>query len=154
MNLHDFNSGFKAFRRKVWEDINLRKDQHRYLLNIAKYHNFKVGEVAIAHHPRKEGYTKYGASRMFWGFFDLIALRLQLTFQERPMALFGLTGILLIVLGFIAGAYVLGLNLFFDEPFQQHFALLLLSSLLLLSGIQTFLFGFLADLIVNIQSEK
>jgi len=154
MTLHDFNSGFKAFKREVLEDFNLRIDQHRFLLNIAHHNGYRVGEVEIQHLPRKQGKTKYGLSRMFWGFFDLVALRLQLAFTERPMALFGLSGIILSFSGFITGMYVVALRILFNEPFDRHFALLLLSALLIIAGSQSFLFGFIADMIANLRSEQ
>jgi glycosyltransferase involved in cell wall biosynthesis len=153
-HLHDFNSGLKAFKREVLEDLNLRRGQHRFILNIAHHKGYKVGEVEIQHLPREHGKTKYGISRMFWGFFDLIALRLQLAFTQQPMALFGLSGIILTALGFVTGAYVVALNIFFNEPFDQHLALLFLTSLLIIAGIQTFLFGFIADMIASLKSEE
>jgi len=154
MKIHDFNSGLKAFEREVLEDLNLRKGNHRFLLNLAHHRGYRVGEVEIQHFPRKQGKTKFGSSRMFWGLFDLISLRLQLAFTERPMALFGLSGIILSFLGFIAGVYVIALRVLFNEPFGQHFALLLLSALLVIAGIQSFLFGFIADMIANLRSEQ
>jgi glycosyltransferase involved in cell wall biosynthesis len=154
MHLHDFNSGLKAFKREVLEDLNLRRGQHRFLLNIAHHKGYRVGEVEIQHLPRKHGKTKYGISRMFWGFFDLIALRLQLAFTEQPMALFGLAGIILTTLGFLAGVYVMALRILFNEPFDRHLAALLLAILLLIAGLQTFLFGFIADMIASLKSEK
>jgi glycosyltransferase involved in cell wall biosynthesis len=154
MHLHDFNSGLKAFKREVLEDLNLRRGQHRFLLNIAHHKGYRIGEVEIQHLSRKHGKTKYGISRMFWGFFDLIALRLQLAFTEQPMALFGLAGIILTTLGFLAGVYVMVLRILFNEPFDRHLAALLLASLLLIAGLQTFLFGFIADMIASLKSEK
>ena len=154
MRLHDFNSGLKAFKREVLEDLNLRRGQHRFLLNIAHHKGYRVGEVEIQHLPRKHGKTKYGISRMFWGFFDLIALRLQLAFTEQPMALFGLAGMILTTLGFLAGAYVMVLRILFNEPFDRHLAALFLTSVLIIAGIQTFLFGFIADMIASLKSEQ
>ncbi|MGD9130322.1 MAG: glycosyltransferase family 2 protein [Candidatus Bathyarchaeota archaeon] len=154
LKLHDFNSGFKAFKRDVLKDLTLREGQHRFFLNIAHYKGYRVGEVAIQHFPRKQGKTKYGSSRMFWGFFDLLSLRLQLAFTERPMALFGLSGIILTTLGFIAGAYVLALRILYNEPFDEHVALLLLTVLLIIAGIQSVLFGFIADMIANLRFEQ
>ena len=154
MTLHDFNSGFKAFKREVLEDLNLRIGQHRFLLNIAHHRGYRVGEIEIQHFPRKHGETKYGFPRMFWGFFDLISLRLQLAFTERPMALFGLSGIILSTLGFITGAYVIALRILYGHPFERHFALLLLTVLLIIAGLQTFLFGFIADMIASLKSEQ
>ena len=152
MKIHDFNSGFKLFKREVLEELELRLGTHRYLLNIAHHKGFRVGEVEVQHFPRKEGKSKYGASRMFWGLFDLIALRLQLAFTERPMALFGLSGLILSLLGFITGFYVFLLRILYNEPFDQHFALLLLTVLLIIAGIQAFLFGFIADMISSLRS--
>jgi glycosyltransferase involved in cell wall biosynthesis len=152
MKIHDFNSGLKIFKREVFEELELRLGTHRYLLNIAHHKGFRVGEVEVQHFPRKQGKSKYGASRMFWGLFDLIALRLQLAFTERPMALFGLSGIILSGLGFITGLYVLALRILYNEPFDEHFALLLLTVLLIIAGIQAFLFGFIADMISSLRS--
>lgn len=90
---------------------------------------------------------------MFWGFFDLIALRLQLAFTERPMALFGLSGVILSTLGVLLGSYVIALRILYGDPFESHFALLLLTTLLILAGIQAFLVGFIADMIANLRSE-
>jgi glycosyltransferase involved in cell wall biosynthesis len=152
MKIHDFNSGLKIFKREVFEELELRIGTHRYLLNIAHHKGYRVSEVEIQHFPRKQGKSKYGASRMFWGLFDLIALRLQLAFTERPMALFGLSGIILSLLGFITGSYVLALRIVYNEPFDEHFALLLLTVLLIIAGIQTLLFGFIADQISSLKS--
>jgi glycosyltransferase involved in cell wall biosynthesis len=154
MTIHDFNSGLKLFKREVLEDLNLRKGQHRFLLNIAHHKGYRVGEVEIQHSPRKRGKTKFGSSRMFWGFFDLIALRLQLAFTERPMALFGLSGTILILMGFILGIDVLILNFVYGEPFAFHIARLLLAVMFGIAGVQSLLFGFIADMIANLRSEQ
>lgn len=154
LHLHDFNSGFKVFKREVLEDLNLRDGQHRFFLNVAHYKGYRIGEVEIQHFPRKEGKTKYGSSRMFWGFFDLVSLRLRLAFTERPMALFGLSGIILTTLGFIAGSYVVALRILYNEPFDHHVALLLLTVLLIIAGIQSFLFGFIADMIADLRYDQ
>lgn len=154
MTLRDFNSGLKMFKREAIEDLNLRKGQHRFILHLAHHRGYRVGEVEIQHFYRKHGKTKFGASRMFWGVFDLISLRLQLAFTDRPMALFGLAGVILFSLGFLAGAYVIALRVLFSEPFGEHFALLLLSTLLVVAGIQSFLFGFIADMISGLKLER
>ena len=152
LSLHDYNSGFKIMRREVFRDISPRKEQHRFILHLAHYKGYKVGEAQINHFPRKYGKTKYGSSRVLLGFLDMISLKLQLTFTERPMVLFGLSGITLLVLGFILGMQVLIWNLVYGEPFAFHFARLLLSALLTIAGIQSFLFGFIADMIANLRT--
>jgi len=154
LKIHDYNSGLKAFRREVLERISLRSDLHRYVLPLAHQMGFRVGEVEIHHFPRRYGRTKYGSPiRFILGIFDLISLRLQFAFLERPMTLFGLTGILLSLLGGILGLYVISLKIFYREPFGHHVALVQLSALLILSGLQSFFFGFLADILATTRIE-
>lgn len=152
--LHDHNSGFKAIKREVLRNINPRVEQHRFILNLAHHKGYKVGEVEVQHFPRKFGKTKYGSSRIILGLLDLISIRLQLTFMERPMVLFGLSGIALFILGFIFAIEVIMLNLVYGHPFAMHFARLLLAALLIISGIQSFLFGFIADMIATLRAEQ
>ena len=154
LNLHDHNSGFKVVRREVLRDINPRMGQHRFILNLAHYKGYKVGEVEVQHFPRKYGKTKYGCSRIILGVLDMVSLRLQLSFMERPMVLFGLVGLTLLILGSILGIEVILLNLIYGEPFSYHLARLLLAALLIISGAQSFLFGFIADMIANLRAEQ
>lgn len=154
LKIHDYNSGLKAFRREVLERISFRSDLHRYVLPLAHQMGFKVGEIEIHHFPREYGKTKYGSPlRFILGLLDLISLRLQLAFLERPMTLFGLTGILLSFFGGILGLYVIFLRLLYREPFGHHIALVQLSALLVLTGLQSFFFGFLADILATTRIE-
>ncbi len=154
LQVNDYNSGLKAFRREVLERISLRSDLHRYMLPLAHQTGFRVGEIEIQHFPRRYGSTKYGSPiRFVLGLFDLISLRLQFAFLERPMTLFGLTGILLSFLGALFGLYVVSLKILYREPFGHHMALVQLSALLILTGIQSFFFGFLADILATTRIE-
>lgn len=154
LSLHDFNSGFKVVQRFVFEDINPRKGQHRFILFLAHYKGYRVGEVEVRHFPREYGKTKFGSSRILFGLLDLISLRLQLAFMESPMVLFGLSGIALLTLGFIFGMQVVLWKLIYNESFSLHFARLLLAAILVIAGFQSFLFGFIADMIANIRTEQ
>ncbi len=152
--IHDYNSGLKAFRREVLAGMSLRSDLHRYLLPLAHRMGYRVGEIEIHHFPRRRGRTKYGSPiRFILGILDLISLRLQFTFLERPMTMFGLTGILLFLLGGLSGMYVIFLKIFYREPFGHHMAMIQLSALLVLMDIQSFFFGFLADILATTRIE-
>jgi len=153
LTLHDYNSGFKVLRREVFEDINPKRGQHRFIVVLAHHMGYTVGEIEIQHSPRKYGITKFGSSRIVLGLLDLFSLRLQLSFMERPIVLFGLSGIILLILGFIFGIQVIIWNLFYGEPFTFHFARLLLAAAFVIAGIQSFLFGFIADMIANLRAE-
>src|SRR5262249_41916387 len=67
IDLHDFNSGFKVYRREVLEQIAVYGELHRYIPVLASRRGFAVGEVAVTHHPRRHGVSKYGWDRFYKG---------------------------------------------------------------------------------------
>jgi len=154
LEIRDFNSGLKAFRREVVENVGLRSDFHRYILPLAYVLGLKVGEVEIQHFPREHGETKYGSVyRLIPGILDLISLKLQFKFMEKPMTLLGLSGIMLLMLGGFFGGYVVVLKVLYHQPFEHHLAMLMLSVLLIIAGLQSFFFGFLADIFATTRIE-
>jgi len=106
IKLHDFNCGLKIYRREVLETIRLYGELHRFIPVLAHAQGWKVGELAVTHHPRKWGVTKYGASRYIKGFLDLLSVQFITRFKTSPMHLFGSIGILSIFAGFVILAYL------------------------------------------------
>lgn len=148
--IHDLNS-IKAFKKEILDNITLRKDWHRYLVVLAAEQGYKVSEIKVNLYPRKFGKSKYsGWGRILIGVLDLFAVKFQLTFMQKPMLLFGSIGLILTVLGILAGIVALVLRIFFETGFRP---LLNLVMLLVLSGILFFILGFLAEAIANV-SEK
>lgn len=72
--LHDFNCGFKAYRREVIEQLRIYGELHRYIPVFANDAGFRIGEIEVEHHPRRHGVTKYGIERYVRGFLDLITI--------------------------------------------------------------------------------
>ena len=60
VRLHDFNSGFKIYRREVVEEIRLYGELHRFIPALAAWRGFQVTEVPVHHRPRRYGRTKFG----------------------------------------------------------------------------------------------
>ena len=104
LKLHDFNCGFKAYRGGAAKSLEIYGDRHRYLPALAHWDGCKVTEIAVPHHARKFGKSKYGAWRMFNGAMDMITLLFLKRYMKSPMHFFGILGMLLIA----AGAGVLG----------------------------------------------
>lgn len=75
MNLHDHNCGFKCFKRKVLNDIKIYDNLHRFITIFANSKGYKVGEIEVEHHKRKHGKSKYGLTRYFVGFKDMIRVK-------------------------------------------------------------------------------
>lgn len=142
--LKDINSGLKAYRREVWDEIRVYGEFHRFIPALAANRGFRIAEIEVKHHPRKHGNSKYGASRFIKGVMDLLTVYFLNTFQNRPLHFFGVLGVALSVLGFLGAAYLTVLW-FFGFPIGTR-PLLLLSVLLLIVGVQIILFGLLSQL--------
>jgi len=149
IDIHDMNS-VKAFRREVVEAIPFRKDWHRYVIPFAADAGFRIGEVRVKLHERRWGKSKFkGPSRVLVGVLDLFAVKFQITFMKKPMIFFGTIGMILLLLGFIAGIVALILRYGYGTGYRP---LLYLIMLLVLSGMLLFIVGFLAEAIAGVNS--
>ncbi|HZI64531.1 MAG TPA: glycosyltransferase family 2 protein [Thermoanaerobaculia bacterium] len=146
VELHDFNCGFKAYRREVLDQVAVYGELHRYIPVLASRRGFAVGEIEVQHHPRRHGRSKYGWDRFYKGLLDLITVLFITRYTRRPLHLFGALGI-----GFFTAG--LGINLylaylwFFRGEFLSNRPLLLLGVLLMLLGIQVLTTGLIAEMI-------
>jgi glycosyltransferase involved in cell wall biosynthesis len=146
--LHDFNCGFKAYRREVTTSIRLYGELHRFTPVLAYAEGFRIAEIPVRHHARKWGTSKYGWSRLTKGFLDLMTVIFLTQYRQRPMHLFGLPGLLSMLLGVLAGLWLLIEKFGFDEPIGTR-PLLLLSVLLVVIGAQFFGLGLLGEFLAH-----
>jgi glycosyltransferase involved in cell wall biosynthesis len=145
VDLHDFNCGFKAYRRDVVQQIAVYGELHRYIPVLASRQGFRIGEIAVTHHPREHGVSKYGWDRFYKGFLDLITVTFITKYTRRPLHLFGVIGLLAFASGFGINFYLLILWLN-DESLSQR-PLLLFGVLLMLLGIQVLTTGLIGEMI-------
>ncbi|MDZ7725086.1 MAG: glycosyltransferase family 2 protein [candidate division KSB1 bacterium] len=148
IRLHDFNCGLKAYRIEVAKSLNVYGELHRYLPVIAFRNGFRVTEMAVQHHERKYGVSKFGAARLTRGAFDLLTITFLTKYKKRPLHLFGLWGGISFFLGFI----VLFLLAFQKIVYDAHLSdrpLLFLGVLLVIVGIQFFSIGLLGEMITE-----
>ena len=149
LKIKDSNTGIKIFKREVAESLNLYGGRHRYIPLLAHQKNFSVGEVAVNHRKRKFGESKYGSERYKHGFFDFLTILFLGKYMDRPLHFFGMIGFLTILTGISAEFYVLYLKYFLQHSFQQHIAMIIFGSLLIITGVQLFTFGLIGEIIVN-----
>lgn len=83
MKLHDHNCGFKCFKRDVLYDLKIYDNLHRYMTILMHSMKYKVGEISVLHHKRIYGKSKYGLSRYFIGFKDMIRIKYIITHQKK-----------------------------------------------------------------------
>jgi glycosyltransferase involved in cell wall biosynthesis len=93
VKLHDMNCGFKGYRRAVVREVTLYGELHRFIPALAAARGFTVGELAVTHHPRRSGVSKYGWERIIRGFLDLLTVVYLTKYRFRPGHLFGTWGI-------------------------------------------------------------
>lgn len=145
VGIHDINCGFKAYRRKVIEEIRVYGEMHRYIPVLASYRGFVVDEVPVRHQARKHGKSKYGSTRFIGGFFDLLTVIMLSRYSSKPLHVFGILGAFLFFLGIAIEVYLtvgwLQGQWIGDRP------LFMLGILFLIVGVQLVFFGLLAEMI-------
>jgi glycosyltransferase involved in cell wall biosynthesis len=146
--LHDFNCGFKGYRREVTRSIRLYGELHRFTPVLADAEGFRIKELPVKHHPRTWGKSKYGWSRLVKGFLDLLTVTFLTNYRQRPMHLFGLPGLLSLFLGVLIGLFLT------FERLVEHNAigtrpLLMLAVLLVVIGAQFFGLGLLGEFLAH-----
>ena len=146
IQLHDFNCGYKAYRREVFDSVDLYGEMHRYVPVLAHSLGFKVGEVPVEHHARRYGRSKYGIKRFLRGFLDLLTVITITRYARTPGHLFGMIGIVLLTLGVITLSYLTGLKLFTGAKIGGR-PMLLFGGLAVVVGVQIMLFGLLSEMI-------
>ena len=153
IKIHDFNCGLKAYRNEVVKSVKVYGELHRYVPVLAAMEGYKITELAVKHHPREHGVSKYGFGRLFKGLFDLITVLFLGRFTVRPMHFFGMVGLLSFLAGFVVEIWMLILKFVLNESFGTHIAMLILGVLLLLLGVQLVSIGLIGEMLVY-QSKK
>jgi glycosyltransferase involved in cell wall biosynthesis len=153
LKIHDFNCGFKAYKRETAHDLDLYGELYRFIPALVYKDGFKVTEIVVRHHPRSYGRSKYGSKRLIKGLFDFWTVSFLRRFAYRPMYFFGSLGILLFLIGFIIGIYLSIDKIFYHQAISDR-PLLLLGVLLIIVGIQFISIGLLGELQVSLNRHK
>lgn len=106
IRLHDFNCGFKVYRRAITEQIKLYSDFHRFIPVLAAGKGFRIAELPVQHHPRHAGVSKFKLDRTVRGFLDFITVLFLMSYLSHPLRLFGTAGLIMFGLGGIVEIYL------------------------------------------------
>jgi glycosyltransferase involved in cell wall biosynthesis len=151
VNLHDFGTTFKAYRRELIEQVPLYGEgQHRFIPALASWYGARICEIPIKNVVRDKGKSHYGISRTVRVFFDLITIRFLLRYLTRPLHFFGSVGMAAIAGGAAIGFWMMLLKLFSNvNVMDQHGPLLLLAAVMIVAGVQLLALGLLGELQVR-----
>jgi glycosyltransferase involved in cell wall biosynthesis len=154
--LHDYGCSLKAYRRESLQDVRLYGEMHRFIPIYASWAGARVTEIPVEHHPRTMGKSKYGLSRTIKVVFDLITIKFMASYQTKPLYLFGWAGLLTFAVSFLS-AVLAFLMKFAAWPHHADFIqtpLPIISMVTLVLGVQLFLMGLLAEMLVRTYHES
>ena len=144
---HDLGCGARAMKRRVLEEINLYGDQHRFLPVLASRLGFRVMEVELHQSPLDRYQGGYAAREYVRRALDICTVFFLVRFTKKPLRFFGMLGVTTFVVGAALVAWLAIEKLVFSHPLGDRPALLL-SSLLVVLGMQLFALGLLGELII------
>ncbi len=153
VHLHDYGCTLKAYRREVITGYRLYGEMHRFIPVYANSVGAKILEVPVHHHPRKFGKAKYGLERTFKVVLDLFTVKFLSSYSNKPIYLFGGTGLVLVLLSGLVLLYLdirrifLGVPVL-ESPFFQ------MSTMIFILGFQSILMGLIAELQVRTYHES
>jgi len=141
----DHGCTLKVFKAEVAKELGLYGELHRYISVLAHMQGANIVQVAVTHHSRKFGKSKYGLGRTLKVVSDLMLMVFLQKFLQKPMHLFGTIGILSLTAAFLINAYLLWLKILGADIWGR--PILILGITLLSAGIQFITIGFVAELI-------
>ena len=151
--LHDYGCTLKAYRREVLEGFRLYGEMHRFIPAYAGSVGARIAEVPVNHRPRLHGKAKYGLERTLKVVLDLFTVKFLLSYANKPIYLFGGTGLLLIIPSLLLLAFLLVRRLWFQVSVLSS-PLFQTSTMFLILGFQSVLMGLIAELLVRTYHES
>jgi glycosyltransferase involved in cell wall biosynthesis len=147
-SVHDSGCSLKAIRKDCLKDIDLHGEMHRFIPALFVIQGYKVAEIPVNHRPRITGSTKYTVSRTLKGFIDMISIWFWRTYSARPLHLFGGMGLFSFLSGSVLITVLFVLRIFNVISLWRSIWPLV-GFFLVLTGIQLFVAGILADILMK-----
>jgi glycosyltransferase involved in cell wall biosynthesis len=148
VNIHDFGTTFKIYRKDTIKQIRLYGEMHRFIPALASWNGATIVEVPIKNIERPGGRSHYGLSRSVRVLFDLLTIRCLLKYVTRPLHFFGPIGLLSTTLGFLINVWlIVDKAIYGTALFDQHGPLMLLGAVLILAGVQLVSSGLIGEML-------
>src|ERR1700676_4801180 len=150
IDLHDFGTTFKAYRREIIQEIQLYGELHRFIPALAGSTGARITEVPISNPERKSGKSNYGIGRTIRVFLDLLIVKFLLDYSTRPLQFFGLLGVGGAGIGSLLACFLAYEKFYLHKAIMaEHWPLMMLSVALFISGVQFFSMGLLGEIIAR-----
>lgn len=146
--IHDSGCSLKAYKAECFQDLDLFGEMHRFIPALLELQGFKVGEVKVTHQPRIHGKTKYNWRRGLKGIVDMISVWFWRKYANRPLHLFGGSGIVLSFAGFGILIWMAVEKIFFGASLSEKIWPMM-GVFFIMIGVQLFIFGLMADIMIK-----
>jgi glycosyltransferase involved in cell wall biosynthesis len=103
--IKDNGCSLKAYRAAIIKGIPLYSEMHRFIPAMASMAGPRIAEIKVRHHARQFGKSKYGLSRVYKVFLDLLVIKTVASFISRPLLWFTLLSVPAIVFALLAFGY-------------------------------------------------
>jgi len=153
VHLHDYGCTLKAYRREVLTGFRLYGEMHRFIPVFANQVGARLVEVEVHHHARRFGKAKYGLERTFKVILDLFTVKFLTSYANKPIYLFGGTGVVLMLLGVLVLLYLFIRKIFLAVSVTTS-PLFILSTMMAVMGFQSILLGLIAELLARTYHES
>ncbi|HEX7958440.1 MAG TPA: glycosyltransferase family 2 protein [Terriglobales bacterium] len=150
VDIHDFGTTYKAYRREIIHQVPLYGELHRFIPALASWYGASICEIPIKNINRERGASHYGISRTFRVFFDLITIRFLLRYLSRPLHFFGTFGMAGVFSGLAIAFWLLLMKVIYRvNVMDQHGPLLVFGAVLIVAGVQLLALGLLGEMQVR-----
>ncbi len=153
LDIKDNGCALKVFTKDIAKDLNLYGEMHRFITLLAHLEGAQIKQVPVKHHARHAGVSKYGLERVFKVVADMMLLLFIRKYFQRPIHLFGILGVLLILVGMLINMYLLVLKFGWGEDIGTR-PLLTFGMMFILAGIQLFTIGIVMELLIRTYYES
>lgn len=153
LDIKDNGCALKVFTRDIAKDLNLYGEMHRFITLLAHLEGGRIKQVPVKHHARNAGISKYGLERVFKVVADMMLLLFIRKYFQRPIHLFGIFGVLLILLGILINVYLLIIKFGMGQDIGTR-PLLIFGLMFILGGIQLFTIGIVMELLIRTYYES
>ena len=149
--IHDTGCSLRAYKRDVIQEIDLYGEMHRFLPALITWIGGRLGEVKVAHHPRKFGKSKADLRRTVKVILDLMTVKFLRDYSTKPNYIFGGFGLLNLALSVIAFAIVAYRTLILGNP--EATPMVFFMVIFFLVGFLSIFVGLLAELVIHASHE-
>lgn len=144
VHLRDYGCALRVFRADLAKDLGIYGELHRFIPVLAYQEGARIKQIPVKHHARKYGTSKYGLGRTFKVISDLLLMLFFKRYMQKPMHLFGNTGVLLFGIGLLINLYLGFLKILGQDIWGK--PLLILGLMLVLAGIQFITIGIVVEI--------